>query len=65
MNELCRLRRSEEYGVNSDEASDFVAQCLPALWHGTQLGSGLIACTNGLRWGFQRVLPLGFFGRGS
>ncbi len=46
MNELCRLRLSEEYGVHSDEASDSDAQCLPALWHGTQLASGRFACIN-------------------
>ncbi len=47
MNELCCLRRSEEYGVHSDEASDYVAQWSPALWHGTQLASVWTACICG------------------
>ncbi len=47
MNELCRLRRSEEYGVNSDEASGSVAQWSPALWHALQSASGWFACLYG------------------
>ncbi len=47
MNELRRLRRSEEYGVHSDEASGSDAQCLPALWHGMQSASGWVACIYG------------------